>query len=55
MLFPIIKDVFQISGAFWIYAGICIMGYIFIRKKLPETKGKSLEEIEQMFEMQQSK
>ncbi|NBC65738.1 MAG: sugar porter family MFS transporter [Bacteroidetes bacterium] len=31
---------------FCVYAGICILGFLFIRKKLPETKGKSLEELE---------
>jgi hypothetical protein len=34
------------SGTFWVYAGICLAGLIFILVKLPETKGKSLEEIE---------
>jgi len=31
---------------FLVYAGICVIGFIFILKKLPETKGKSLEELE---------
>lgn len=31
---------------FCIYAGICILGFVLILKKLPETKGKSLEELE---------
>lgn len=31
---------------FGIYATICIAGFFFIYKKLPETKGKSLEELE---------
>jgi len=31
---------------FCVYAGICILGFILIRSKLPETKGKSLEELE---------
>ncbi len=44
--FPFIKKMVNISGAFWIYAAICIFGYLFIRAKLPETKGKSLEEVE---------
>ncbi|MFZ1291304.1 MAG: sugar porter family MFS transporter [Melioribacteraceae bacterium] len=46
LLFPFIKNLFNISGAFWIYAAICFAGYLFIRAKLPETKGKSLEEVE---------
>lgn len=31
---------------FGVYALICILGFILIYKKLPETKGKSLEELE---------
>ena len=34
------------SGTFWLYAGICLAGFLFIRAKLPETKGKTLEELE---------
>jgi SP family sugar porter-like MFS transporter len=33
-------------GTFWLYAAICVLGYFFIRWRLPETKGKSLEQIE---------
>lgn len=47
LLFPFIKKAFNISGAFWIYAFICLLGFLFIKSKLPETKGKSLEEVEQ--------
>ena len=46
LLFPFIKKWVDISGAFWIYAAICLLGYLFIRARLPETKGKSLEEVE---------
>jgi sugar porter (SP) family MFS transporter len=34
------------AGTFWLYAGICAVGFVFIWKRLPETKGRSLEEIE---------
>jgi MFS family permease len=34
------------AGTFWCYAGICVAGFAFILLRLPETKGKSLEEIE---------
>jgi len=46
LLFPFINDLINVYGAFWLYACICVMGYLYIRKKLPETKGKSLEEVE---------
>jgi sugar porter (SP) family MFS transporter len=44
--FPLLNKTLGASGTFWIYAGICLAGFLFILVKLPETKGKSLEEIE---------
>lgn len=44
--FPLLNEYLKASGTFWIYGGICIAGFLFIRSRLPETKGKSLEEIE---------
>lgn len=44
--FPAIKENLGWSLNFWLYALICIAGFIFMVFKLPETKGKSLEEIE---------
>jgi len=35
-----------LAHCFWVYAGICLVGFIFIYFKLPETKGKTLEQIE---------
>ena len=34
------------EGTFWLYGDICLAGFLFIRQNLPETKGKTLEEIE---------
>ncbi len=45
--FPLLNKVLEASGTFWLYGLICVMGFWFILKKLPETKGKSLERIEQ--------
>jgi len=45
--FPILNKHLGASGTFWLYAGICAAGAIFIWIKLPETKGKSLEQIEE--------
>lgn len=36
-------------GVFWIYAANCVLGTIFVYFILPETKGKSLAEIESHF------
>lgn len=44
--FPILNDALGASGTFWVYSFICVAGFLFIKSKLPETKGKSLEEIE---------
>ncbi|MCX6328108.1 MAG: sugar porter family MFS transporter, partial [Bacteroidia bacterium] len=44
--FPLLNQVLKASGTFWVYGFICILGFLFILKRLPETKGKSLEEIE---------
>jgi sugar porter (SP) family MFS transporter len=44
--FPLLNKSLGAAGTFWVYSGICLAGFIFIMAKLPETKGKSLEEIE---------
>ncbi|MGE5395133.1 MAG: sugar porter family MFS transporter [Candidatus Saccharibacteria bacterium] len=44
--FPILNKMLNACGTFWLYALICLAGFIYILKVLPETKGMSLEEIE---------
>lgn len=46
--FPLLNKGLGAAGTFWVYAGICILGFLFVLRKLPETKGKSLEEIERI-------
>jgi sugar porter (SP) family MFS transporter len=46
--FPLLNKSLGAAGTFWVYSGICLLGFIFILLKLPETKGKSLEEIERI-------
>lgn len=44
--FPLLNEAVGASGTFWLYGIICLAGFLFIRAKLPETKGKTLEELE---------
>ena len=44
--FPSMNAALGSSGTFWIYSGICICAFIFLLRCCPETKGKSLEELE---------
>ncbi|KAL3533826.1 hypothetical protein ACH5RR_007347 [Cinchona calisaya] len=39
----------SIGGAFFLYTGIAIMAWIFFYTLLPETRGRSLEEMEELF------
>lgn len=45
--FPLLNTALGAYGTFWLYGLICLLGFLFIKKYLPETKGKSLEEIEE--------
>jgi SP family sugar porter-like MFS transporter len=44
--FPIFNAVLGASVTFWIYAVICACGFVVLLLRLPETKGKTLEQIE---------
>jgi sugar porter (SP) family MFS transporter len=44
--FPILNARLSAAGTFWLYAAVCATGWLFIFLKLPETKGKTLEQIE---------
>jgi sugar porter (SP) family MFS transporter len=44
--FPMLNAQLGSAGTFWLYAVICVLGFVFIFFKLPETKNKSLEQIE---------
>jgi sugar porter (SP) family MFS transporter len=44
--FPFLNRALGTSGTFTVYSVICFLGFFYILKKLPETKGKSLEQIE---------
>lgn len=44
--FPLLNNLLGSYGTFWLYGIICLGGFFFIKMNLPETKGKTLEEIE---------
>jgi hypothetical protein len=44
---PVMAEYMGAYTPFYIYAGICALGFLFIKMKVKETKGKTLEEIEQ--------
>lgn len=46
--FPILYSTLQ-DKTFYIYAAICCIGFVFVWFKVKETKGKSLEEMEDIF------
>jgi len=48
LTFPVFVELFNASNTFWLYAVICIIGFLVIFKYLPETKGISLEKLEKM-------
>jgi len=45
--FPSLNASLGSSGTFWIYSAICLCGFLFFLRRCPETKGKSLEQLEQ--------
>jgi len=44
--FPLLNKRLGPDGTFWLYGAICLAGLAFIAWKLPETKGKTLEQLE---------
>jgi SP family arabinose:H+ symporter-like MFS transporter len=48
LLFPIMRDGLGIANTFFVFSFFCVCSYVYARMKLFETKGKSLEEIEQL-------
>lgn len=47
--FPTIKESLGWANNFWLYGMICLLGFVVLKMVLPETKGKTLEEIEKQF------
>jgi len=46
---PVLVEKFNHGFPFWLYAGFCVVMIVFVWRVVPETKGRSLEEIEKMW------
>lgn len=55
LLFPVLFDAFGLSTTFFLFVGLGILSLIFIKRFVPETKGRSLEEIEHAFRSSKKK
>ncbi len=44
--FPVLDRALGPADTFWLYSAICAAGFVFILLRVPETKGKTLEQIE---------
>lgn len=44
--FPIMNASLGSYGSFWIYSAICLIAFVYLFRNCPETKGKTLEELE---------
>ena len=44
--FPLLNRKLGPARTFWIYAAVCVAGFILVKSRVPETKGRTLEQIE---------
>ncbi|MEH7744879.1 sugar porter family MFS transporter [Neobacillus drentensis] len=51
LFFPTLLEVVGLSGTFFLFAVFGFIGVVFVAKNLPETRGLSLEQIEENFKM----
>ncbi len=47
LLFPLMRDGLGVANTFFVFSFFCVCSYVYAKRKLFETKGKRLEEIEQ--------
>jgi sugar porter (SP) family MFS transporter len=47
--FPVLAKYLGTFGPFYLYAVICFLGFLFVKTEVKETKGKTLEELEDNF------
>lgn len=47
--FPVLAKKLGAFGPFYLYAGVCFLGFLYIKSRVKETKGQTLEELEENF------
>jgi SP family xylose:H+ symportor-like MFS transporter len=48
--FPILNRALGPAWTFWAYGAVCVAGFVFVLRTVPETKGRTLEQIERTFD-----
>ena len=52
MTFLSLVEAITAAGTFWVYAALCAATFVFVWRAVPETKCKTLEEVERMWKQQ---
>jgi len=47
--FASLQEAAGLDGSFWLFGIACLLAVVFVFRQVPETKGRSLEDIEQFF------
>jgi major inositol transporter-like SP family MFS transporter len=53
-LFPLLNSTLGSMGTFALFVGVNVTSWVFVRRYVPETKGTTLEELEERFEAQET-
>ncbi len=54
LVFPPLVAALGIAATFFIFAGLGVLALVFITTQVPETRGRSLEELEEQFRREYS-
>ena len=53
--FPLLNAALGAAGTFWTYATVCLAGAVYLSMRLPETRGRTLEQLERDLVLRQEK